>query len=185
MRTVLAVVGFVSVPLAAAFGEVREPEGYRMEDYRAPVPPTLAGAQVIGTAEAKRLWRTGKAVFVDVMPATPKPQNLPKGTIWRDKVRTDIPGSIWLANVGYGALPPETEAYFRTALEAHGGKDATILFYCMTDCWMSWNAAKRAWPGATGMSSGIRPGRMDGRRQGCRSSTTGLMRRTKNGHQAG
>jgi PQQ-dependent catabolism-associated CXXCW motif protein len=144
MRTVLAVVGFVSVPLAASFGEVREPEGYRMEDYRAPVPPTLAGAQVIGTAEAKRLWRTGKAVFFDVMPATPKPQNLPKGTIWRDKVRTDIPGSIWLANVGYGALPPETEAYFRTALEAHGGKDATILFYCMTDCWMSWNAAKRA-----------------------------------------
>ena len=60
------------------------------------------------------------------MPDTPKPKNLPKGTIWRDKVRTDIPGSIWLANVGYGALPPETEAYFRAALEAHGGKDATV-----------------------------------------------------------
>lgn len=140
----LAVAGLVSVPLSALAGGVAEPQGYRMEDYRAPVPPTLAGAEVIGTAEAERLWRAKQAVFFDVMPHTPKPKNLPQGTIWRDKARADIPGSIWLANVGYGALPPETEAYFRAALETHGGKDATFLFYCMTDCWMSWNAARRA-----------------------------------------
>ena len=30
---------------------VREPEGYRTEDYRAPVPMTLAGGRVLTTAE--------------------------------------------------------------------------------------------------------------------------------------
>jgi PQQ-dependent catabolism-associated CXXCW motif protein len=69
-----------------------------------------------------------------------------EGTIWRDKPRDDIPGSIWLANVGYGAINGETEAYFHAGLERNGAADRKqpILFYCMTNCWMSWNAAKRA-----------------------------------------
>jgi PQQ-dependent catabolism-associated CXXCW motif protein len=130
----------------ALAGAVKEPAGYRMDDYRAPVPDTLRGAKVVATAEAEELWRKKEAVFLDVMPYTPKPANLPAGTIWRDKVRDDIPGSLWLANVGYGALSPETEAYFRHALEKVTGNDKSrpILFYCMTGCWMSWNAAKRA-----------------------------------------
>jgi PQQ-dependent catabolism-associated CXXCW motif protein len=125
---------------------IEEPEGYRMEDYNAPVPETLRGAQVATTQEAEALWRSGKAVFLDVMPRTPKPADLPAGTIWRDKPRRDIPGSLWLVNVGYGALPPETTAYFREALArvSDGTKDRPLLFYCMADCWMSWNAAKRA-----------------------------------------
>ncbi|MBZ9916657.1 MULTISPECIES: PQQ-dependent catabolism-associated CXXCW motif protein [unclassified Mesorhizobium] len=127
-------------------GEIAEPNGYRMDDYRAPVPPTLQGARVVTTAEAEALWRAKKAVFFDVMPNTPKPTNLPAGTIWRDKVRKDIPGSTWLANVGYGAISQETTSYFRQGLEAKAGTDKSraILFYCMTNCWMSWNAAKRA-----------------------------------------
>ena len=89
-----------------------------MEDYRAPVPDTLQGAQVVTTAEAEALWRDKKAVFFDVMPNVPKPANLPAGTIWRDKVRTDIPGSVWLPNVGYGAITEETADYFRDGLAA-------------------------------------------------------------------
>jgi PQQ-dependent catabolism-associated CXXCW motif protein len=126
-------------------GEVAEPAGYRMDEYRAPVPETLAGARVVTTAEAELLWRGKETVFFDVMPNTPKPANLPAGTIWRDKVRNGISGSIWLPNVGYGAIPRETEDYFRQALASHAeDKTQTILFYCMTNCWMSWNAAKRA-----------------------------------------
>jgi len=126
--------------------EVPEPSGYRMDKYRAPVPKTLNGARVVTTQEAQTLWRDKSAVFVDVMPQAPKPDNLPEGTIWRDKPRDDIPGSIWLANVGYGAINAETEAYFRAGLENNGAADKKqpILFYCMTNCWMSWNAAKRA-----------------------------------------
>jgi PQQ-dependent catabolism-associated CXXCW motif protein len=143
---VLLAVGISAFAGPALAGTVAEPDGYRMGDYRAPVPASLAGARVVTTDEAHQLWRDGKTVFIDVMPHTPKPANLPEGTIWRDKERKDIPGSIWLANVGYGAIPPETESYFRDALAESTGGDRmrAILFYCMTDCWMSWNAAKRA-----------------------------------------
>lgn len=144
---VLFVAGFLGSmpPLAFADGPA-EPESFRMDEYRAPVPATLEGARVVTTAQAEKLWREKGAVFFDVMPHTPKPADLPAGTIWRDKVRKDIPGSVWLANVGYGALTKEQTAYFRDSLEAHTGSDKSraILFYCMADCWMSWNAAKRA-----------------------------------------
>ena len=137
---------FVSTVHPIWAGGVAEPAGYRMDEYRAPVPETLNGAKVVTTEEAEALWRGKKAVFLDVMPHTPKPADLPEGTIWKDKVRKDIPGSIWLANVGYGAISDETASYFRHGLTAHAGTDKsrTVLFYCMTDCWMSWNAAKRA-----------------------------------------
>ena len=130
----------------ALAGGVEEPAGYRMEEYKAPVPDTLKGAKVVDTKQAEALWRDKKAVFIDVMPNTPKPANLPAGTIWKDKVREDIAGSIWLANVGYGAIPEDTADYFRRGLEAVTASDKSkpILFYCMTDCWMSWNAARRA-----------------------------------------
>jgi PQQ-dependent catabolism-associated CXXCW motif protein len=123
-----------------------EPEGYRTDNYRSPVPATLAGARVLATEEAETIWRAGKAVFIDVLPRPPKPQNLPEGTIWRDKPRPNIPGSIWLPDTGYGALAAATEDYLREGLvRASGGDKAKpLVVYCQADCWMSWNAAKRA-----------------------------------------
>lgn len=140
---VLAVLAVASSALAEAAPP--EPEGYRMEAYRAPVPATLAGTTVLDTARAHTMWQSGEAVFVDVLPRPPRP-DLPSGTLWRPPVREDIPGSIWLANTGFGALADETRAYFEAALdEATGGQsEAPLVFYCLADCWMSWNAAKRA-----------------------------------------
>src|SRR5882757_3034654 len=122
-----------------------EPEGYRTDNYRAPVPATLAGARVLATGEAEAIWRAGAAVFIDVLPHAPKPQNLPAGTVWREKPRLNIPGSIWLPDTGYGKLAEATEDYFRRGLaRASGGNNAMLLvIYCQADCWMSWNAAKR------------------------------------------
>jgi len=145
-RHILAALIFLSAVSMAVAEGVPEPTGYRLDEYRAPVPATLAGAHVVTTPEAESLWRNKGAVFFDVMPQAPKPDNLPKGTVWRDKPRDDIPGSIWLANVGYGQINAETETYFRAGMEKSGvaDKNRPILFYCMTNCWMSWNAAKRA-----------------------------------------
>ncbi|RUU28662.1 PQQ-dependent catabolism-associated CXXCW motif protein [Mesorhizobium sp. M6A.T.Ce.TU.016.01.1.1] len=142
----LVAAGLLSLTEPMWAGDIAEPGGYRMDEYRAPVPQTLQGASVVTTAEAEALWREKKAVFFDVMPNTPKPANLPAGTIWREAIRKDIPGSIWLANVGYGAISEETASYFRQGLAAEAGADKSraLLFYCMTNCWMSWNAAKRA-----------------------------------------
>ena len=142
----LALVSALLADVTVQGGNVAEPEGYRTEEYRTPTPPTLKGARVVTTAQAAELWRGGSAVFIDVMPRAPRPANLPAGTIWRDRPRSNIPGSIWLPDTGYGALAAVTERYLRDNLtRATGGNQAKLLvFYCLKDCWMSWNAAKRA-----------------------------------------
>jgi PQQ-dependent catabolism-associated CXXCW motif protein len=142
----LALIVFVCSTTAAAGEEPPEPADYRTQDYRGPVPSSLAGARVVATTEAAALWRDQAAVFVDVMPRAPRPPNLPPGTIWRDKPRHNIPGSAWLPDTGYGELAASTEAYLQNALETltAGNRERPILVYCLRDCWMSWNAAKRA-----------------------------------------
>jgi PQQ-dependent catabolism-associated CXXCW motif protein len=129
-----------------AASPVAEPDGYRMDDYRTPVPATLAGARVIKADEAETLWKEKRAVFIDVFPKAPKPPNLPANTVWRDPTHMTIGGSYWLPNVGYGVLTPEQEDYFRTRLAALTDNDAAreVVFFCLKNCWMSWNAAKRA-----------------------------------------
>jgi PQQ-dependent catabolism-associated CXXCW motif protein len=144
----LAAAGCLALATLAAYAQdpsPPEPEGYRNDDYRAPTPVTLKGARTIGTAEAEALWKRGDTVFVDVMPHAPRPANLPAGTIWRDKPRLNIPGSIWLPDTGYGALAAVTEDYLRAGIEraTAGDREKTLVIYCLRDCWMSWNAAKR------------------------------------------
>ncbi len=117
-----------------------------MNDYRAPTPATLQGAAVLSTEQAHALWQQHAAVFIDVLPQVPRPPGLPASTIWRDKPRQDVPGSVWLPDTGYGALAPVMEQYFERGLEqvSDGHRDRTLVFYCQANCWMSWNAAKRA-----------------------------------------
>lgn len=144
-----AVLAAMLVAAAPAFAQdipaPAEPAGYRTEDYRAPVPARLAGARVLTTEEAEAVWREKSGAFIDVLPRAPKPANLPAGTVWRDKPRLDIPGSIWLPDTGYGMLAASTEDYLKRGLvHASGGNTATLLvIYRQENCWMSWNAAKR------------------------------------------
>jgi PQQ-dependent catabolism-associated CXXCW motif protein len=149
MRTVvpLALAVFLLAASAAAqTAPVPEPPAYRTEDYRAPVPATVAGGAAIATAEAERLWRDKRAVFIDVLPAPRRPEGLRPDALWKPLPRRDIPGSLWLPDVGRGALSEALDAYLRAGLaRATGGnKAAPIVFYCLADCWMSWNATKRA-----------------------------------------
>jgi PQQ-dependent catabolism-associated CXXCW motif protein len=145
-RAGLLFAALVLTVAAHAQQEGPEPDGYRMDNYRAPVPVTLSGARVLTTDEAGSIWRDKKGVFIDVLPRPPKPPNLPEGTVWRDRPRFNIPGSIWLPDTGYGKLAAATEDYLRQGLaRASGGNNATLLvIYCQENCWMSWNAAKRA-----------------------------------------
>lgn len=130
---------------AQAQEAVPEPPGYRTDSYRAPVPATLHGAKVLTTVQAEALWRAGAASFIDVLPRPPKP-NLPAGTIWREAPRPHIPGSLWLPDTGYGELADVTEDYFKRGLQRASGGDRarSLVFYCEANCWMSWNAARRA-----------------------------------------
>jgi PQQ-dependent catabolism-associated CXXCW motif protein len=146
-RAGLALAALALAAFTPAFAQetVSEPAEYRAENYRAPVPATLSGARVLSTADAEAIWRAKSGVFIDVLPRVPKPKNLPEGTVWRDKPRFAIPGSVWLPDTGYGVLSSPTEDYLRQGLaRASNDKKATLLvIYCQADCWMSWNAAKR------------------------------------------
>jgi PQQ-dependent catabolism-associated CXXCW motif protein len=81
-----------------------------------------------------------------VLPRAPRPRDLPAGTLWRDKPRANIPGSIWLPDTGYGKLAASMADYFSKGLEkaTNGDRAKTLVLYCLADCWMSWNAARRA-----------------------------------------
>ncbi len=147
-RPVGAVLGMGLLLGAAGPTEVAAPEptDYRMEDYRAPTPPTLHGAAVLTTDQAHAHWSQHDAMFIDVLPQPPRPAGLPSSTLWRPKPRQDVPGSIWLPDTGYGALAPMMQEYFERGLRqaTSGERDRLLVFYCLANCWMSWNAAKRA-----------------------------------------
>jgi PQQ-dependent catabolism-associated CXXCW motif protein len=155
LLTVLAGVALAPPPTLAGGDEettaisaarVPEPAGYRLDDYRAATPATIAGGTALSTTDLQALIRTGDPVLIDVLPNPRRPDNLPAGTLWLPKPRKNIPGSVWLPEVGRGALSPELEAYFRANLArlTDGDHGRPVVFYCLATCWMSWNAAKRA-----------------------------------------
>jgi len=131
---------------AGSDSAVPEPAGYRMDEYRAPTPATLAGGTVLDTEDVKQLIGEPDVVLIDVLPQQKKPDNLPANTLWIPRKRNNIPGSAWLPDVGRGALNAEVEEYFQRNLEqlTSGDRNRRIVIYCLADCWMSWNAAKRA-----------------------------------------
>lgn len=140
-----------AAPALSAEREVAEPAGYRLSDYRAPTPPVLTGAVTVDTAAARKLVETQAAIPVYVLKLDRS--TLP-GRPWLSGVPPrQIPGGVWLPNVGLGEPGPEYQEYLRRSLErmTGGRSDRGVMFYCLADCWMSWNAAKRA------LSLGYRP----------------------------
>ncbi len=85
-------------------------------------------------------------MLIDVLPRPREPAGRPAGSVWRLPPHDNLPGSLWLPNVGYGELSAEFERYFRDNLaRAHAAAPGRpLVFYCQADCWMSWNAARRA-----------------------------------------
>ncbi len=143
MRKAVFAVLFALPFLAAA--SVLEPDGFRMDNYNAPVPATLAGAQVVGAKELSAAMTSG-AIVIDVLPAPHRPATLPADRPWMPPPRMDVPGSLWWPEAGRGAISPALDAWFRERLKAATGGNfgKTVAFYCKANCWMSWNAAKRA-----------------------------------------
>ena len=114
-----------------------------------------------------KIWSAKSGVFIDVYPHAPKPDNLPADTLWRETTHQSIENAVWLPNVGYGVLSAATDAYFRRYLETLTNHDKAkqLVFFCLRNCWMSWNAAKRALSyGYTKTSIGIATAPMAGRR---------------------
>lgn len=133
----------LSLPLHAS---VAEPEGYRLSNYDDLVPDGLSGATTVSALQVLDLQQEKNAVVIDVIPEHRKPENLPEDQQWFPVPHLGIAGALWLPDVGYGVLSEKTEAYFTFHLEqaSDNNADYPLVFYCRINCWMSWNAAKRA-----------------------------------------
>ncbi|PKU21563.1 rhodanese [Telmatospirillum siberiense] len=133
---------------ACAQGSVSPPEpaGYREENYRSPVPLTLRGAVVLDTPGLAERLADRRVLLIDVLPREPPPPRLAPDNVWMPPPHEGIPGAVWLPNVGHGRPPATVLAYFSDSLErlTAGDTGRALVFYCRSDCWMSWNAAKRA-----------------------------------------
>jgi PQQ-dependent catabolism-associated CXXCW motif protein len=131
-------------PAAGAAESDMDPvTGYRVEHYRAPTPEAAPGARRIDLAGLDRLRGEGAVLLLDVIVG--KGLRDARDGQWRASERHDgIEGSHWLPELGRGRMDPALEAAFRATLEAMtSGKDHPIVVFCLADCWMSWNAARR------------------------------------------
>jgi len=120
---IVSVLVLAHVPVTQAS---EEPSGYRLDRYDAAVPETLSGAIRVTALQVADLQQKHNALVIDVIPEHIKPEALPEEQMWFPVKHKGIAGALWLPDVGYGSLSD------------------TIVFYCRSNCWMSWNAAKRA-----------------------------------------
>lgn len=119
--------------------------GYRIAQYRAPTPSTVPGGTTISLAELEALVPNG-ALLLDVMPSEGAGPDPTTGIWHTPKPRDHMRGSTWLPDVGKGTLSPAIATYFSSQLSklTAGNFAQPVIIYCQADCWMSWNAVKRA-----------------------------------------
>lgn len=132
--------------LAVGAGVVAEPQGYWEGNVDAPTPATLQGGRVIHVEGVEALLRQGKAVVIDVSNTPRRPAELAPGAPWLPVPHRAIPDALWLPGVGVGAPTQQVDDFYRDRLEraTAGNVEAPLIVYCHANCWLSWNAAKRA-----------------------------------------
>jgi PQQ-dependent catabolism-associated CXXCW motif protein len=148
----LLLLGTVACPVwadapAGKNSAAAEPSGFWTGPVNSAVPNTLTGGKVIRKArELVGLLRQGGAVVVDVSNAPRRPEGLAPGAPWLPLPHRAIPGSMWIPGVGLGEIPVSVDDFFRQRLAAATGDHLArpVVVYCHKNCWLSWNAAKRA-----------------------------------------
>ncbi|MBF8775390.1 PQQ-dependent catabolism-associated CXXCW motif protein [Pseudomonas fulva] len=146
-RLPLCLLAAASLSLLLGHAQAADPptftsDGYRATLYRSPTPLQVEGGKVIDTAALQSMMRGHPApVLIDVY----RRQWL-HGRFIEDEPHANLPGSLWLPNTGDGVLSPAWQGYFEHHLrQATGGQPHyPVVFYCRADCWLSWNAVKRA-----------------------------------------
>ena len=117
-------------------------EGYRATHYRSPTPLEHEHAVLLVPLELKLMLESQRPpVLIDVYR-----NSWIHGFFTLQEEHYNISGSIWLANCGDGLLSSEWEDYCRTGLidATKNNFDYPVVFYCRSDCWLGWNAVKRA-----------------------------------------
>lgn len=157
----LLAVGLGGSP-AQADPAVAIPDAYRMDDYRAPVPDAVPGAEVLHLPAIQALVARQDALLIDVLPAPRRPPGMRPGTPWLPVPHASLPGSLWWPEIGRGAVTDSMVSRMRQRLSELTRDNPTclVVFFCLADCWMSWNAARRA--GEMGFRAAWFPEGVDG-----------------------
>lgn len=115
-------------------------DGYRTSLYRSPTPASAEVAKTVDTAQVQRLAKDN-ALLIDVYK-----RPWLNGQFIASEAHANLPDSHWLPNTGDGQLDAQWAAYFSRHLErlSAGDRARPIVFYCRSDCWLSWNAVRRA-----------------------------------------
>jgi PQQ-dependent catabolism-associated CXXCW motif protein len=117
-------------------------DGYRSNQYRSPTPSSLEGVQIVDTAALQKLLAEHPNTRLIDVYRRPFVQD----RFVEDAPHANLPGSLWLANAGDGNLARQWQRYFAHHLQqaSRGDLRQPFVFYCRSDCWLSWNAARRA-----------------------------------------
>ena len=118
--------------------------GLRIHHYTDPVPETVPGGVTLNTEEVASLLNREDVVSVDVISINDVRYDELDGS-WPDyPKRNHIKGSLWLPNVGYGRPAQDMLKYLisHTTEAVAGNLEAPVMIYCVSDCWMGWNAVR-------------------------------------------
>lgn len=137
--------------------------GYRLTQYRAPIPAPPDGVATVSLAELDQLAAEG-AILVDVRPLRTFHIE-PDGRWIIAEPNQSLPNAIWLPVVGWGIVDDWAEDYLRNSLMklATPGQpvpEQTVIVFCQADCWLSWNAVQRV--AALGYDARWYPNGVDG-----------------------
>lgn len=148
MRRALSIAVMAALNLAPARAEQVDAlfnnDGYRVGHYRAPARRAPDGVVRIAPAAAARLRPDVDVLFIDVLPA--EGGHRQADGRWRlARPHESIPGAHWFPESGRGELAAGIEDWFLSGIArlSHGRRDRPIILFCLSDCWMSWNAARR------------------------------------------
>jgi PQQ-dependent catabolism-associated CXXCW motif protein len=117
-------------------------DGYRISYYRSATPNHIDFGTLVTTETlVSKLASSPELIRIDVQPVTWR-----HGIFIMDSPRKSLPNSIWLPNVGWGEAEEHWQRYFKDHLDRLTGQDYNkeIVLFCTADCWMSWNAVRRA-----------------------------------------
>lgn len=148
LRTLLTLLlaGITTAHAAGTAEHIDAITGYRIARYQAAVPETPPAGTRVWIDDIDRLVATERTVLLDVSPIHGAGFDPATGA-WRlSKAHQTLPGAVWLPEVGRGAIEPVIASFFATHLArlTDGDKTRAVVIFCNADCWMSWNAMKRA-----------------------------------------
>lgn len=114
--------------------QVQPPEVLRQAPYSAPTPLRVPGGNVIRTADLLLMTKTSPPpVLIDVAAG---------------EGHETLPGAVWIPGTGRGDNFIDTiQAELNALLSGltGGNRDRALVFFCVnSQCWLSFNAARRA-----------------------------------------